>query len=93
MTSEMWHVTPDMWHMTPICGGGEPSLKISASYLVLVLSYCLLNIFTKDDPVNELMNKLMNKEGVCRTAPATPGLLNIWNIVLGVNKNLFWGFQ
>ena len=25
--------------------------------------------------MNKLMNELMNNEGVCRTAPATPGLI------------------
>ena len=27
--------------------------------------------------MSQLANELMNDEGVCRTAPATPGMLNI----------------
>ena len=33
------------------------------------------------------MNELMNDGGVCRTAPATPGLLNILLVHFGSNKN------
>ena len=32
--------------------------------------------------MNELINELMSGEGDCRTAPATPGLLNTLNLYL-----------
>ena len=55
--------------------GGEHSLKISAPQLLWdgINSALLEAISTNHD----LMNELINYEAVCRTAPATPGLLNI----------------
>ena len=35
-----------------------------------------LNCDKKDYWLNEIVNELINEEGVCRKAPATPGLLN-----------------
>ena len=37
-------------------------------------------MFTKD----HLMNQLMNDEGVCRTASATPGQLKIYIFLIGL---------
>ena len=38
---------------------------------------CFEVIFTKDDSLNELINQLMSNGGVCKTALASPGLINI----------------
>ena len=53
--------------------GGEHSLKLSASQLLWFEIDSTLNIFPQT--MTELMNRLMNDGGDCRTAPATPGLL------------------
>ena len=55
--------------------GGEHSLKISAPQLLWFGIDSTLNIFPQT--ITELMNELINDGGDCRTAPATPGLLNI----------------
>ena len=34
--------------------------------------------------MNELINELINYEAVYRTAPATPGLLNIYTVMPGM---------
>ena len=40
------------------------------------------NSFTKDD----LLNEWMNDEDVCRTAPATPGLLNMTDMQMSQSR-------
>ena len=73
----MWHVTRDTWHVTRDTWqvwGGEHSLKISAPKLLLFVIYDIMNIWRKR--LTESVNQLMCNEAVCRTAPATPGLLN-----------------
>ena len=49
-------------------GAGEPSLKMFGSEGVL-------KIFSQI--ISQCLNELMSDGGVCRTVPATPGLLNI----------------
>ena len=73
MTCDMWHVTQDMchrtydmWHLL----GDEHYLKMSACKAWV--GQCFEDISTKDD----WLTKLMNDKVVCRTAPASPGLLN-----------------
>ena len=53
--------------------GGEYSLKSSAPYLLWFVIYDILKIGRKRR--TESLNELINDKGVCRTAPATPGLL------------------
>ena len=53
---------------------------MSAPYLLRFGSEGVLKIFPQR--ITQLINLLMNDEGVCRTAPATPGLLNIQTILL-----------
>ena len=78
----MWHVTCDMFPATPYTwhvGESEPSLRISAPYLLrfgnegFKLVKLVKDIFTKDQSVT----LLMNHKGVCRTALATLGMLKI----------------
>ena len=59
-------------------GGGELSLKMSAPQILLFEIDSVLNILNKK--ITQLMNELMNNKGVYRTAPATPGLLNIQSV-------------
>ena len=66
-----------MRHMT----GGERWM-FSKNFSSLALTVFDLWYFEdwqeKDESLNEWMNELINYEGVGRTAPATPGLLNIY---------------
>ena len=55
--------------------GGEHSLKISAPQLLWFGIDSALKIYPQT--MTQLMNELINDEAVCRTAPATPGLLKI----------------
>ena len=68
----MWHVTCDMWHVTH---GGGWTLPQNFSSLALTAWYlwCLEDWEEKDDRLTDSINY----EAVYRTAPATPGLLNI----------------
>ena len=64
-------------------GGGEPSLKNSAPQLLQLESEGVLKYFHKRlKKKDELMNELMNHNGVCRTALASPGLLNSYKTPL-----------
>ena len=50
---------------------------------------CFEDLEEKVDSVNESIDQLINEKGVCRTAPATPRLLNIH-----MGKNYFcWKTQ
>ena len=72
MSGDMWHMTCDMWDVT---GGGWWTFSQNVRSLALTIWEwrCFEDIFTKDHWVSELVND----ECVCRTSPATPGLLNI----------------
>ena len=54
-------------------GDGEHCVKISGPKLKRFGSYDVLKIFPQR--MTHLINQLMNYGGVCRTAPATQGLL------------------
>ena len=69
-------LTCDMWHVTH--GGGELSLKMSAPQILLFEIDSVLKILNEN--ITQWMNELMNNQGVYRTAPATPGLLNIQSV-------------
>ena len=76
LTCDTWHVTPYTWHVTHNIwhvtnGGGEHSLKISAPKRLPFGCNYVLNLEEKDDWINEWTND----NGVCKTVPATPGLL------------------
>ena len=55
--------------------GAVHSLNMLAPQLLQFGSGDVLKIWRKR--LTHLMNELMSNEGVCRTAPATPGLLDI----------------
>ena len=67
--------------------GGEHSLKMSAPQLLWFGIDSTLNIFPQT--MSELINQLINYGGDCRTAPATPGLLNIYIITTYFSKVFF----
>ena len=46
----------------------------------------------KDDSLDQLFNEIMSEEGVCRTAPTTPGLLNIVCLVASRSSMKFTFF-
>ena len=71
----MWHATHDMWHTTH---RGPRTLCQNFRSLALTVweLWCFEDIFTKD----ESLSQWMSDDAVCRTAPATPGLLNILQI-------------
>ena len=58
----MWHMTEDIWHIT----GG---VKWIFSQNFSSLAHTVLNIWIKR------LTQSVDDGGVCRTAPATPGLL------------------
>ena len=80
VTCDMWHVTHDMWHLTHDIwqvGEGDFFLLLFFSSLALTVWEwrCSEDISTNHD----LINQSVGDGGVCRTAPATPGLLkNHW---------------
>ena len=74
MTHDTSHETQDTW------GGGEHSLNISATYLLRFGRASDLKMFPQR--ITVLMNYLFSKKGVCRTAPATLGVLQITYICL-----------
>ena len=79
---KMWHETCDRWHMTHDRWGRWTLSQNFSSLSLMVWEWrCLEDIFTKD----ELPNESTSEEGVCRTAPGTPGLL----IILEKGKLLF----
>ena len=73
MTPYMWHVTRDMQHMT---GGGRWIFSQNVSSLTQTVWEwrCFEDFFWKA----HLINQSVSDKGVCRTVPATPGLLNIY---------------
>ena len=80
MTRDMWHMTHDIWHLTHDRGGGEVNLlskyQLPSSY---GLGGKVFWIFGGKDWHTQLINDV----GVCRTAPATLGLLKkdtIWRL-------------
>ena len=53
---------------------GEHSLKVSALLLLLFVIYDIMKIGRKR--LTDRINQSINNKAVCRTAPATRGLLN-----------------
>ena len=77
LTPDTWHLTHDMWHllhdMCHVAHMGWWTLCQKFSYLPLTVwkLWCFEDLREKD----QSMTKLISDKGVCRTAPATPGLL------------------
>ena len=76
VTHDMWHVTRDTWHVThdTWCGVNILSkFQLSSSN---GLGFMMLWISGGKGSVT----RSVNDEAVCRTAPATPGLLNTMTV-------------
>ena len=95
MTSDTWHVTYDMLQMT--CAMWHTGVMIIVSNLQVPSSYGLgVKVWVwrfgceyselKDHSIDKWMNKLFNHKGVCRTAPATPGLLIIYKQKISIGN-------
>ena len=72
VTCDRWHVTCDMWHMTWDMWqveGGEHSLSS------LALTAWEWKFVEDLEEKEQWLNQSISDEAVCRTAPATPGLL------------------
>ena len=68
---DKWHVPGDIWQMT-LGVGSTLSQNFSSLSLTVWEVWCYYeDIEQKDDQLTDLING----GGVCRTAPATPGLL------------------
>ena len=74
VTRDMWHVTRDTWHVT--CLGGW---TFSQNFSSLALTVCDLCYYEDLEEKAEWVTELINHEAVYRTAPATPGLLIMFN--------------
>ena len=81
----MWHLRRDIWHVkTDIVTSDTWHMTWDTSLEVNILSKCQLPIsyslgvwiFAGLEEKDHRLNQWMGDEGVCRTAPATPGLLN-----------------
>ena len=85
MTPDNWHLTPDTWQLSPdmwqvTCDtwwGVSIFLNVSSPALRVWDKQCLEDSELKDDSIDESVSN----KGVYRTAPATPGLVNIIGMV------------
>ena len=68
VTHDKWHMTCCTWHMT--CCGGWIFFKNFSSLALTVLD---LWYFKDFEEKAHWLTEWMNQEGVCKTAPATPG--------------------
>ena len=73
----MWRVTRDMWHMTrDMFGGWTFSQNVCSLALTVYDLWYYEDLGEKADSISQSVNH----KAVYRTAPATPGLLNILNM-------------
>ena len=82
LTCDTWHVTPDTWHMTPniwdVSRDTQGVMKIVSKFQLprsFGLGVKVSWRFWTKGWLAEWMNESIIDEAVCRTAPATPGLL------------------
>ena len=73
MTRGMWHVTRDIWGMKILS-----KCQLHSSY---DLGETIFWGYIHEGWLDQWKNQLINDEGVCKTAPATPGLLNMSDII------------
>ena len=70
MTYDTWHVILDTWSMTYVV-----EWTVSKNYSCLALTVRELWCFEDREEKDDWLTELISYKGVCRTAPATPGLL------------------
>ena len=85
MTCDTWHVTRDTWHVTCDMLWGVNIL----SKFQLPSSYCLWFMIFWWFGGKGWLTQSINNEAVCRTAPATPGLLTIKTSIAYNGHNAF----
>ena len=89
MNCDVWHVTCDMWHVTQDTWHVR-GWTFYQNFSSLSLTVCDLwyyeDLEEKADWIGQWINQLINHEAVYRTAPATPGLLNITLHKFGFKK-------
>ena len=76
----MWHVTCDTWHVKHYIWHVTRYTQrvvniVSKLYFSSRLWLMIFGRFGGKGSLNQWMNQSLNDKGVCRTAPATPGLL------------------
>ena len=69
----IWHVTCDIWHMT--LRGRWTLCQNFRSLALMVWKLRWFEEYFHKVSLNQLMNEWISEKGVCKTAPATPGLL------------------
>ena len=74
VTDDTWQVTRDRWHVTLSVGW-----TFSQNFSSQALTVCDLWNYEDLEEKAHWVTELINDGGVCRTAPATPGLLNTVN--------------
>ena len=72
VTRDTWHVTRDTWHVTRL-----GVWTFSQNFSSLALTVCDLGYYEDLEEKAHGLNEWINDKAVYRTAPATPGLLNI----------------
>ena len=83
LTHDTWHMIHDMWH---VWGGGVNIL----SKFQPPRSYCLWFMILWRSGGKGSLNESVNDKAVYRTAPATPGLLNIHGLIIEVLVDEFF---
>ena len=83
VTHDRCNMTCDMWHM--IRGGRWTFSKIFSSLALTVLEWRHFEDFEEKDPsLTDWLTDWIKDKGVCRRAPATPGLfISVHNICAG----------
>ena len=103
MTCDTWHLTPDSLHVTPDTWHMSFTMwwelnilskfKLPSSFDLGVMMFWRLG---GKGWLTDWLSQLMSNGGVCRTAPATPGLLkiimkkNCQNFEEKLNLYFFW---
>ena len=87
MLCDTWHLTCDMWHVVGVNILSKSQLPSSYGLGGKVIQ----RSGGKGWPT-ELSNEWMSDEGVCRTAPATPGLLITCNTSWMRTKAFMWNW-
>ena len=75
LTPDMWHLTYDMFHLTH-----RGWWTLCKNFKFLALTVWVWRFCEDSKQKDHLLNQLISEKGVCRTAPATQGLLNILNM-------------
>ena len=89
---EMWHVTCDTWHVTCYIWCVVNFLSKFQLFSFYGLGFKMFWRFWRKGWLTQWTNELMNDEAVCRTAPATPGLLKrvVYNFVSDIHSLREW---